>query len=62
VYVIQSKKAPKTGKAAVIDTMGGSGLYGRAWFTEVDQCNHTHFVGDDVVIFTPEYRRPPDKK
>ena len=31
VFMIRSKDAPKTGNVAIIDVVGGAGLYGEAW-------------------------------
>jgi len=31
VYMIKSKKAPKTANIAVIDVIGGAGLFGLGW-------------------------------
>ena len=60
--MIRSKGAPKTGNVAIVDIMGGAGIYGIAWAHQVEQCNKSLSLGNDVVYFLPSYRRPPEIK
>lgn len=60
MFMVKSKKASKLGNVAIVDTMSGAGLYGQIWYNEVDQCNQTHIQGEDIVYFTPAFRRPPE--
>lgn len=53
VHMTKSKKAPKTGNIAIVDTMAGAGLYGEVWFEQVTRCNQSLKNGNDIIYFTP---------